>query len=87
MKLFVAAAILSTAAAFAPSKQISVATRLQATVESPGVPVRTAPDAGFSPEWEDRPGLSPEEYMKSDKSKSDLSGMWECPITRWDSKE
>jgi len=86
MKLFAAAAILSTAAAFAPSTQISFATRLQATVEA-GVPDRVAPDAGYTPEWEDRPGLSPEEFMKSDNSKSDLSGMWECPITRWDSKE
>mmetsp|Transcript_173 Transcript_173/g.270 ORF Transcript_173/g.270 Transcript_173/m.270 type:complete len:452 (+) Transcript_173:83-1438(+) len=86
MKLFAAAAILSTAAAFAPSRQIAFATRLQATVEA-GVPDRVAPDAGYTPEWENRPGLSPEEFMKSDNSKSDLSGMWECPITRWDSKD
>jgi hypothetical protein len=48
-------------------------------------PERTAPDAGFVPEWEDRPGLSPEEFIASDMSKPDLSGMWECPLTKWDS--
>jgi hypothetical protein len=45
-----------------------------------------APDAGYVPEWEDRPGLTPEEFMESDMSKPDLSGMWECPLTRWDYK-
>ena len=48
-------------------------------------PQREAPGAGYVPEWEDRPGLSPEEFMESDMSKPDLSGMWECPLTRWDS--
>lgn len=48
-------------------------------------PERTAPDAGFVPEWEDRPGLSPEKFIASDMSKPDLSGMWECPLTKWDS--
>jgi len=49
-------------------------------------PERTAPDAGYMPEWEDRPGLPVEEFMKSDESKPDLSGMWECPLTRWNSE-
>jgi len=49
-------------------------------------PVREAPGAGSEPAWENRPGLSPEEFMKSDMSKPDLSGMWECPLTRWDSE-
>ena len=48
-------------------------------------PVREAPGAGWEPEWEDRAGLTPEEFMASDMSKPDLSGMWECPLTRWDS--
>lgn len=49
-------------------------------------PERVAPDAGYIPEWTDRTGLSPEEYMASDMSKPDKSGMWECPLTLWDSK-
>mmetsp|Transcript_34792 Transcript_34792/g.68466 ORF Transcript_34792/g.68466 Transcript_34792/m.68466 type:complete len:475 (+) Transcript_34792:95-1519(+) len=51
------------------------------------VPSRIAPDAGYNPTWveEGRPGLSPEEFLKSDTSKPDASGMWECPLTRWDS--
>ncbi|CAJ1958510.1 unnamed protein product [Cylindrotheca closterium] len=48
-------------------------------------PKREAPGAGYVPEWENRPGLSEEEFMKSDMSKPDLSGMWECPLTKWDS--
>lgn len=47
-------------------------------------PERVAPDAGWNPEWEDRPGLTEEVFLKSDESKPDLSGMWECPLTRWD---
>lgn len=50
-------------------------------------PKREAPGAGWEPEWEDRPGLSPEEFMKSNMSKPDLSGMWECPLTRWNSDD
>jgi len=57
-------------------------TRLSVAAEPP---TRTAPDAGYIPDWEDRPGLTPEEFMQSDMSKPDLSGMWECPLTRWDS--
>jgi len=38
------------------------------------------------PEWENREGKSPEEFMQSDMDKPDLSGMWECPLTRWDSE-
>jgi hypothetical protein len=86
MKLFIAAAILSTASAFAPGRQASFTIRLQSAVEA-DVPERTAPDAGHTPEWEDRAGLTPSEFMASDESKSDISGMWECPLTRWDSEE
>mmetsp|Transcript_31584 Transcript_31584/g.47738 ORF Transcript_31584/g.47738 Transcript_31584/m.47738 type:complete len:452 (-) Transcript_31584:229-1584(-) len=53
-------------------------------LQSTASPERVAPEAGYVPEWEDRPGLSPEEFMKSDESKPDLSGMWECPLTKWD---
>jgi hypothetical protein len=49
-------------------------------------PVREAPGFGYEPEWENRQGLSSEEFMKSDMSKPDLSGMWECPLTRWNSE-
>jgi len=86
MKLFIAAAILSTASAFAPGRQGSFAIRLQSAVEA-DIPERTAPDAGHTPEWEDRAGLTPSEFMASDESKSDISGMWECPLTRWDSED
>ena len=58
-------------------------TQLFATVEAPA---RVAPGAGWEPEWEDREGLPEEEFMYTDMSKPDLSGMWECPLTRWDSE-
>lgn len=88
MKLSFAAfslACLSSASAFSPaSNGVSKTFALTAaTIESP--PTREAPGAGWEPDWEDRPGLSPDEFMKSDMSKPDLSGMWECPLTRWDS--
>jgi hypothetical protein len=51
---------------------------------SPAGQQREAPGAGWVPEWEDRPGLTPEEFMQSDMSKPDLSAMWESPLTRWD---
>ena len=71
--------------AFAPQPSGRSATRMAATpVEEP--PTREAPDAGYVPEWEDRPGLSPEEFMQSDMAAPDLSAMWECPLTRWDSQ-
>jgi hypothetical protein len=54
------------------------------TIEAP--PKRGAPGAGWVPEWEDRPGLPQEEFLASDMSKPDLSGMWECPLTIWDSE-
>ena len=49
-------------------------------------PAREAPGAGWVPDWEGREGLTPEEFLASDMSKEDLSGMWECPLTRWDSE-
>jgi len=86
-----AAALLSTLAttsAFAPAPLSPLSTRLASTIEKPettSAPERIAPDAGWEPDWEGRTGLTPEEFMKSDMDKPDLSGMWECPLTRWDS--
>mmetsp|Transcript_22841 Transcript_22841/g.31950 ORF Transcript_22841/g.31950 Transcript_22841/m.31950 type:complete len:452 (+) Transcript_22841:111-1466(+) len=79
-----ALAFLSTTSAFSPRAfTTSSSTRLASTATPPE---RIAPDAGYVPDWEDRAGLAPEEFMESDMSKPDLSGMWECPLTRWDSE-
>eukprot|EP01083_Nonionella_stella_P045044 121107_1 len=88
MKLIVAATLLASASAFAPittpsTFSFSTGTALASTATPPE---RVAPDAGYTPEWEDRPGLPEEEFLNSDLSKDDLSGMWECPLTRWDSE-
>lgn len=48
-------------------------------------PERVAPSAGYVPDWEDREGLSTEEFIRSDMTKPDRSDMWECPLTLWDS--
>lgn len=87
MKLsFAAFALALPSAAFAftsPSAlKNGASTTLHSTMEAPE---RVAPDAGWVPEWENRSGLSEEEFMKSDMTKPDQSGMWECPLTRWDS--
>ena len=83
MKLSIAALALATPSVLGFSSQTRKvsSTALSSTMEPPE---RIAPDAGYVPEWENRPGLSPEEFMKSDMSKPDLAGMWECPLTRWD---
>lgn len=76
----------STVLAFAPATHNKAGVNKSAlfsTTEAP--PVKTAPDAGFEPEWEGRTGLPVAEFMSSDMSKPDVSGMWECPLTRWDS--
>ena len=87
MKIAAAALIAALAAnqssAFAPTRSVISSTKLSSTVQPPE---RTAPDAGYIPDWEGRTGLSPEEFIASDMSKPDLSGMWECPLTRWDSE-
>lgn len=62
----------------APSAHFMAATVEETTIE------KTAPGAGWTPEWEGRTGLPVSEFMQSDLSKPDLSGMWECPLTRWD---
>jgi hypothetical protein len=83
MKLILAATLLSSVTAFSPNAQNQ---RLSSSLSSAvAPPERTAPSAGWMPDWEDRPGLSPEEFMESDMSKPDKSEMWECPLTRWDS--
>lgn len=88
MKLFTAtcALLLTTPVVngFSAVRHNNVATSLFSTASSEA-PERVAPDAGFIPDWEDRPGLSPEEFMKSNMDKSDASEMWECPLTRWES--
>lgn len=48
-------------------------------------PERVVPGAGKTPAWENRPGLTPEEFLASDMSKPDAGDMWECPLTRWNS--
>ena len=80
-----ALALLPTAASFAPLYNTRVSSSELASAVAPP-PERVAPDAGQLPDWEDRPGLSPDEFMESDMTKPDLSGMWECPLTRWDSE-
>jgi hypothetical protein len=84
MKLSFAAFALTLVptAAFTAPYVGKTSSALFSTIEPPK---REAPDAGWVPEWENREGLSPEEFMKSDMSKPDRSGMWECPLTRWDS--
>jgi len=85
------ATLATTSTAFTPpsipQQHSSTTTKLYSTIEKPTTtPERTAPSAGYEPEWEDRTGLSPDEFMKSDMNKPDLSGMWECPLTLWDSE-
>lgn len=80
-----AAVLLPAAAAFTSSlaPRQSLLQRQATTVEPP---IREAPGAGYVPAWENRQGKSPDEFLQSDMSKEDLSGMWECPLTRWDSQ-
>ena len=86
MKISLTALALVVAApavmGFTTVKTTSSLSQLSAsTMEAP--PTREAPGAGWEPEWENRQGLSPEEFMQSDMKKPDLSGMYECPLTRW----
>jgi hypothetical protein len=89
--LFVLSAVISASTAFVP--QHSSIGRVQqqhfmsATMEEKDIIEKTAPSAGWEPEWDNRGnGLSPNEFMQSDMTAPDLSGMWECPLTRWDSE-
>jgi hypothetical protein len=80
---------LPAVSAFAPvtrmtSQSLSLSTSsLHATVQDAPL-VREAPGSGWEPEWEGRQGLPKEKFLESDMSKPDRSGMWECPLTRWD---
>jgi hypothetical protein len=78
-------AFSASTAAFAPAfrttKSVSGSARFSTTASPPE---RTAPDAGWEPEWEGRDGLPASEFIQSDMSKPDIAGMWECPLTRWD---
>ena len=84
------ATLATSSTAFTPPSipQQHSSSKLYSTIEKPTTtqPERTAPSAGYEPEWEGRTGLSPDEFMKSDMNKPDLSGMWECPLTLWDSE-
>jgi len=90
--LLAALAAVPSSQAWSPVMQTTTtttrsSTRLPATLqEPPSAPAREAPGAGYLPEWEDRPGLPVEEFIQSDESQPDLSGMWECPLTRWSSE-
>ena len=70
--------------AFAPSP-VHRSNRIT-SLSSTSTPQRVPPGAAYVPDWENRPGLSPSEYMASDMDKPDRSGMWECPLTRWNSE-
>jgi hypothetical protein len=73
--------------AFAPVTRMTgqslSSSSLHATVQDAPL-VREAPGSGWEPEWEGRQGLPKEKFLESDMSKPDRSGMWECPLTRWD---
>lgn len=90
LKLALVSSSLTATAAFVPWARRptlpTTASALRATVEESSQVVRQAPGAGWVPEWEDRPGLPESEFLASDMNKPDLAGMWECPLTRWDSQ-
>lgn len=89
---FAAAVVFSlsaSVAAFSPASlrhQPRTTLSLHATLADKPALVREAPGAGYVPEWEDRPGLTQEEFLRSDISKPDLSEMYECPLTRWNAE-
>jgi hypothetical protein len=84
--------------AFAPNAQnhaggggvmsrLAASTMEEKSVPPPAQPIKKeAPLAGWEPDWEDRPsGLTQDQFLQSDVTLPDLAGMWECPLTRWDS--
>jgi hypothetical protein len=88
---FLATTVLSAtpSGAFAPHQSTTVkslARNMVASLEPQAPPAREAPGAGYLPDWEDRPGKTPAEFMQSDLTKPDRSAMWECPLTRWNSE-
>jgi hypothetical protein len=54
---------------------------MQATLQ----PERTIPGAGERPEWANK-ATEKENYMSSNPTAPDLSGLPECPLTRWNSE-
>jgi hypothetical protein len=58
----------------------------KASGDVPPIIKKEPPLAGWEPDWEDRPsGLTQDQFLQSDLTLPDLAGMWECPLTRWDS--
>jgi hypothetical protein len=86
--VLVAALACPLASSFVLTPSSSSSTRAlvsaKATVDVEAPPAREAPGAGSMPDWENRPGK--ENFLDSDLSQPDLSEMWECPLTRWDSE-
>ncbi|KAL7558029.1 hypothetical protein ACA910_016480 [Epithemia clementina (nom. ined.)] len=90
--------LLQGTTAFVPLSTRSSSSSSSSTLRHPATSVaedaaattairRTQPGAGSMPEWENRKaGVPPEVFLQSDLSQPDLSGMWECPLTRWDSE-
>jgi hypothetical protein len=69
------------------SRLAARSTMEEKSVPPPAQPIKKeAPLAGWEPDWEDRPsGLTQDQFLQSDLTLPDLAGMWECPLTRWDS--
>jgi hypothetical protein len=78
-------ALSASTAAFAPAFTRSTTSSARFSTTAPSPPERVAPDAGWEPEWGNGTGLPQSEFIQSDMSKPDIAGMWECPLTRWDS--
>ena len=83
---FVIAACLQEGLAFTPSRSAPSSRLALSSTPVADTPERVAPGAGYVPDWEDREGLPVDQFLQSDESKPDLSGMWECPLTKWDSE-
>jgi len=58
---------------------------LSPQMASVATPVRVMPGAGRRPPWANKEAPK-EDFMASDPSKADLSGLRECPRTRWDAE-
>jgi hypothetical protein len=76
--------LVTSASAFMPVTTTQGSTVVVRSTVAP--PERTSPGAGWEPAWENRPGLTPSEFMKSDMTKPELIDIWECPLTRWDTE-
>ena len=70
------------------SSRTTVGSLSSTTAPEETIVERKAPGAGSMPDWANsNKGVSPDEFLASDMSKPDLSEMWECPLTRWDSEK